>query len=153
MADATITLNPGQGGPFLDTEEIGGGVHRERILIAGHTLAAVAGVANTPPGPSAYGLAVRAIDAGGALQNGAQTAVSSSAVQVLAANASRRKAVIQNVGLNPVRIGTTGVTATSGLRLAAGDVITFRNPDCPTNAIFAIRDGLLDSTVLAQEVV
>ena len=88
----------------------------------------------------------------GALGNGAETAVSSTAVEVLAAAATRKKAIIQNTGVAAVRIGASGVTSTTGLRLAAGDTVVFQMPDCPTNAIFAIRETANDSIVLAQEV-
>jgi hypothetical protein len=87
----------------------------------------------------------------GTLANGAETAVSSSAVSVLAANANRKKLILQNTGSNAVRIGTTGVTATTGVRLAAGATLVIDMPHCPTNAILAIRESA-DSTVLAQEV-
>ena len=87
----------------------------------------------------------------GTLANGAETAVSSSAVSVLAANANRKKLIVQNTGASAVRIGTTGVTATTGFRLAAGAMLIVDMPQCPTNAIFAIRESA-DSTVLAQEV-
>lgn len=87
----------------------------------------------------------------GTLANGAETAVSSTAVSVLAANADRKKLIVQNVGANAVRVGTTGVAATTGVRLAAGAALVVDMPHCPTNAIFAIRESA-DSTVLAQEV-
>lgn len=87
----------------------------------------------------------------GTLANGAETAVSSSAVSVLAANANRKKLIVQNTGVNTVRIGTTGVTATTGFRLTAGATMVFDMPHCPTNAVFAIRESA-DSTVMAQEV-
>jgi hypothetical protein len=80
------------------------------------------------------------------LANGAETAVSSTAVQVLAVNANRKRAIIQNVGANNVRVGITGVAATTGLRLLPnGDFETTSR-----QAIFAIRESA-DSTVYAQE--
>lgn len=87
----------------------------------------------------------------GTLANGAETAVSSSAVSVLAANTARKKLILQNTGANGVRIGIAAVTATTGMRLAAGQAVVFDMPHCPTNAVFAIRESA-DSTVLAQEV-
>jgi hypothetical protein len=87
----------------------------------------------------------------GTLANGAETAVSNTAVSVLAANTARRKLILQNTGANAVRIGIAAVTATTGMRLAAGAAIVFDMPNCPTNAIFSIRESA-DSTVLAQEV-
>lgn len=87
----------------------------------------------------------------GTLANGAETAVSSVAVSVLGANTARKKLILQNTGANAVRIGIAAVTATTGMRLAAGAAIVLDMPHCPTNAIFAIRESA-DSTVLAQEV-
>lgn len=89
----------------------------------------------------------------GTLNNGAETAVAAVAIQVLAANAARNKLLLQNTGAANVRIGTTGVTATTGFRLAAGSSIIIDNPECPINAIFAIREGAVSSTVFAQEIV
>lgn len=88
----------------------------------------------------------------GTLNAGAQTTVSSTAVSVLAANPARRSCFIQNVGANNIRVGDSTVTATTGLRVTAGSTLIFEMPDCPSNAIYAIREGGSDSTVLAQEV-
>lgn len=94
------------------------------------------------------------VDASGAtLQNGAETAVAAAAIQVIAANPSRKVLVLQNVGPAIVRVGASGVTATTGLRIASGGERIFTMPFCPTNAIYAIREGALDSTVFAAEVV
>lgn len=86
------------------------------------------------------------------LSNGAETAVAGSAVSVLAANASRKTAIIQNTGLANVRVGVTGVAATTGVRVAPGDMVIFDMPYCPTAAIFAIREGATSSTVFAMEI-
>lgn len=89
----------------------------------------------------------------GSLANGAETAVAGSAVQVIAANVARKKLILQNVGLGNARLGITGVTATTGFQLLAnGGVAVFDQPHCPTNAIFAIREGATSTTILAQEV-
>lgn len=87
------------------------------------------------------------------LSNGTQTTVSSSAVQILASNANRKWAVIQNVGVSNIRVGITGVTATTGILVVPNGNITFQMPNIPTNAIFAIRDGSVDSIALAIEAV
>lgn len=90
----------------------------------------------------------------GTLNNGTETAVSGVAVQIIAANPARRKLIVQNVGsVGNVRIGTNGVTATTGVRLTPESSITFMMPYTPSNAIFAIREGALDSIVLAQEII
>lgn len=91
--------------------------------------------------------------AGGTLQNGAETAVADTAVQVIAASTSRKAVLVQNTGPANVRIGTSGVTLTTGFRLAAGELRVLTMPFCPQNAIYAIREGALDSTVFAAEVV
>lgn len=88
----------------------------------------------------------------GTLNNGTQTAVAAVAVSVAAANALRRAIILQNVGLANVRVGTTGVTTTTGFRLVPGQIVILEHPYVPTNAIFAIREGAVSSTVLAQEI-
>lgn len=88
----------------------------------------------------------------GTLANGAQTAVSSSAVSILASNANRKKLIVQNVGAVNMRVGVTGVTATTGTLLLPNGTLILAMPYCPTQAIFAIRDGGSDTTALAQEV-
>lgn len=88
----------------------------------------------------------------GTLNNGAETAATGTAAQVLASNANRKSMVIQNTGVANVRIGITGVTATTGVRLVPGGSVTWDMPFCPDEAIFAIREGAISSVVLAQEV-
>lgn len=88
----------------------------------------------------------------GTLSNGAQTAVAAAAVQVAAANANRKAILIQNVGLANVRVGVSGVTTTTGFRLVPGQIVILEMPYVPTQAIFAIREGAISSTVLAQEI-
>ncbi len=90
---------------------------------------------------------------GGTLANGAETTVNSTAggVQLIAANAARKGLVIQNTGSNNIRVGVSGVTNTTGLRLTAGASVVWSGEGTPTNAIFAIREGASNSTGLAQE--
>lgn len=85
------------------------------------------------------------------LANGAETAVSAIAVEVLAANADRKEAVIQNTGDAVVRVGVAGVTASTGIRLRPGASVTFEMPHCHVGAVYAIREGASDSVVLAIE--
>lgn len=105
----------------------------------------------TSPDATAPSIVTTSTSTAGTLANGAETAVSNTAVSVLAANTARKKLILQNTGANAVRIGIAAVTATTGLRLAAGASVVFDMPHCPTNAIFAIRESA-DSTVLAQEI-
>lgn len=100
---------------------------------------------------SASGVSLTTVPGGtSSLANGAETAVSSSAVQVLAANASRKWCIIQNTGSETVRIGIAGVAATTGIKLVAGAALTFELPYVVTSAIFAIRESA-DSIVYAVE--
>lgn len=146
MADGQITMNPGTGGDVLDTTLIGGTKHRERIHIAG------AGATDLAPVDATYGLTVDVARVpGGTLNNGVETSVGTSATQIVAATAGRRKLIVQNNGAAAVRVGTTGVTATTGLRLAAGGSVVFDAPHCPTNAIYAISESG-SNAVLAQEI-
>lgn len=89
----------------------------------------------------------------GTLLPGTETPVSSVAVEVLAANASRTTAIIQNVGGANIRVGPAGVTATTGTQLTPGATMIFEAPEIVTEAIFAIREGSIDSIALGQEVV
>lgn len=88
----------------------------------------------------------------GIITNGAETAVAGVAVSVLAANTARKKYIIQNTGLANVRVGVAGVTATTGFRLVPDGSMIIEMPNCPTQDIFAIREGATSSTVFAQEV-
>jgi len=113
-----------------------------------------ADIQQSTPATNAGGIAVREVPTDGTWADGAQTTVGGTAVQVLAANANRKSAVIQNVGDEAVRLGPTGVTATSGwVSLAAGAIFVLSQPYCPSVAVFAIREGGADGTVLASEIV
>lgn len=74
-------------------------------------------------------------------------AVSSVAVEVAPANALRRSVVIQNVGANNVRVGTSSVTATRGTRLLPNGSRVFTT----RAAIYAIREGGSNSSVSVSE--
>lgn len=89
----------------------------------------------------------------GSIANGAETAVAAVAVSILAANTARKKYIVQNTGTANIRVGVTGVTATTGFRLVPGGSMVIEMPNCPTNAIFAIREGATSSIAFAQEIV
>lgn len=91
--------------------------------------------------------------AGCSITNGAETAVSSVAVQIVASGVGRKGLFIQNNGTGDVRIGATGVTATTGIKLIPGDSIILTGGATPVNAVFAIRSAAVDSIVLAQELI
>jgi hypothetical protein len=84
------------------------------------------------------------------LENGAETAVAGTAVEIAAASATRKVLIVQNVGAANMRVGTTGVAATTGVRLVPGGHIIFSSPTA-ANAVFAIREGATSTTALAQE--
>lgn len=88
----------------------------------------------------------------GTLANGTETPVGAAAVSILAANANRKTAIIQNTGVANIRVGVTGVTATTGFRLQPNESIIYDMPFVPTQAIFAIREGAISSTAFAQEI-
>jgi hypothetical protein len=85
----------------------------------------------------------------------ADVAVVAAGVVVLAANTSRKAAVIQNTGAEPIRIGPTGsVSQTRGIRLAAYGTFAVEKPYCPTVEFKAYKDTLAggDSTATALEI-
>lgn len=86
------------------------------------------------------------------LFNRAAVTVSNVAIEVLPANSRRKWAVICQTSANPVRIGAAGVAATTGIRLAQSEKLVLEGDNCPTDAIFAIREGGTDGTVSAIEV-
>jgi len=70
----------------------------------------------------------------------------------LASNANRKAAIVQNVGNANIRVGVTGVTATTGKQLVPGETVVFEMPYVPTQELFAIREGSVSSTVLTMEI-
>lgn len=163
MADGTVgvaqSVTPDR---LIDNEVIGGTIYRQRTRIGGTALGDLAGCDSTYgldvdvtrsvlPTGAATETTLAALGAGGTLTNGAETSVTTSATQLVAATAGRKKLIVQNNGATAVRIGTTGVTATTGLRLTAGGSVVFDMPNCPTNVIFAISESG-SNAVLAQEV-
>lgn len=71
------------------------------------------------------------------------------------ANPSRTRVIISQSSANPVRVGVLGVLATSGVRLAQGQQLVLETnggTPCPTEAIYAIREGAADGTCQAIEV-
>ncbi len=92
------------------------------------------------------------LSATGTLANGAETAVANVAVSILAANANRKTAIVQNTGAANIRVGVAGVTAVTGFRLAPGESLTYNMPFVPTQELFAIREGAISSTAFTQEI-
>lgn len=85
------------------------------------------------------------------LVNGTESSVTGSAAQILAANTSRKRAVIQNTGTANIRVGITGVTTTTGIQLYPGGSMIIEPPLVDYGAIFAIREGSISSTVFVLE--
>lgn len=88
----------------------------------------------------------------GTLTNGAETAITGVAAQIVAANSSRKAIFVQNRGLGNVRVGVTGVLSTTGIELLPGGTLILEMPFCPTAALFGIREGVTNSTVGVAEV-
>ena len=78
----------------------------------------------------------------------ADITVSSTALEVLAANANRKHSTVRNIGDNNIRIGDEdNVAAARGYQLRPGEYYTHDG----TDALFAIREGASDSTVCVIE--
>lgn len=75
-------------------------------------------------------------------------------VTLLAANANRKMAIIQNTGTNPMRVSVGGTpTASNGIQLQGGDSLNISAPYIPTGAIKAIREGASNTTAAVLEIV
>ncbi len=90
----------------------------------------------------------------GTATNGTETVVTNVATQILAANANRKYAMIQNSGGDSnIRIGFSGISATTGIiELKKEQFFIFTGPFVPTVAIFAIRIGGGSAAALASEI-
>ena len=87
-----------------------------------------------------------------AMAAGDATPVSSTVVELLAANPNRKKLLVQNYGTGNVRVSTnSGMTAADGIRLIPNGTLEDAMPNCHTGAIYAIREGLIDGSVYATE--
>lgn len=74
-------------------------------------------------------------------------------VTIIAANANRKKAIIQNVGTANIRVGTGTLTATTGTQLVPGASAVWEAPFCPTAALKAIRETSTSSSAAGAETV
>lgn len=98
-------------------------------------------------------LTIPSVPVSGTLNNGVQLNVLLVATLLAASNSNRKKLIIQNVGIASIRIGTSGVTATTGMRLTPDSTVVFATPNIPTNDIWAVSEIPVGSAVLVQEVV
>lgn len=91
----------------------------------------------------------------GSLQLGVESTVSTDEVEIIAANDSRKKLILQVISGDPVRVGPSGVTGSTGFQVASGDgLVVLEAPFCPTHAMSAIQaGGLTDATVFAAEII
>lgn len=89
----------------------------------------------------------------GNLQPAVVTTVSDSSIQIQAANVNRKRLLIQNLGPGSVFIGQSGVSITTGFRLQANESVVLQKPYVATNAIYAIRDGGSDKSVITAETI
>lgn len=88
------------------------------------------------------------------LFNRATVTVPVGQIQIVPANPSRKRLWITQVSANAVRIGPTGVLATTGHRLGQNEsleLIGAPGYPCPTEAIFGIREGGADGTICVLE--
>ncbi len=79
--------------------------------------------------------------------------VSTTAVKAAEANNSRIGLILQETGGQAVRIGASDqVSTTHGLVLVASSTMLLEGSLCPTDAVWAIRDGGSDGTLVATEI-
>lgn len=110
------------------------------------------------PASSAHPLAV-AVESttaqSGTATHTADATVAGTATDVLAANTSRKGAIIQNTHASAnarVRIGADAAAAT-GVQLGPGQSLTLKEPHCPTARVSAIREGSTSVTIAVVEIV
>jgi hypothetical protein len=138
MAD-NVTLNSMSGGAVVATDDTGS----EHVQIV--KLAYSADGSKTHLPADVNGLLVNVSNAPlGVIERGTTIAsgnasVTTSAATVLAADATRRTAVLTNLGSDYVWIGDSGITANEGIRLAPGQALTIDK--APTPAIYAVAQS------------
>lgn len=145
MSDNKVVDNGVLADFTVATDDVGG-VDYQRVKVTwGPDGSAFDASASTP---------LPVVGIGGTAANGAQTAVSSSAVSVAAADANRKALLLYNAGTGNVRVGMSGVTSTTGIPLAANGgfiVLTAADGADTTSQWYGIRDGATDSTVFAMK--
>lgn len=112
-------------------------------------------IGTSTPAAAAGGLTTREAPTAGTSTQPADITVdaTSGGVVLLAANASRKSAVIQNTGAATMRLRIDGdPTTTRGLQIAAGQSFNIGMPFCPTGAIKAIREGSTSTTAAVMEI-
>lgn len=91
---------------------------------------------------------VKVVERGATLVAG-NASVTTSATQIVAANAARRGVMIQNVGIDFVWIGPSGIATGSGIRVAPGQTVSIDKS--PTAAVFGIATSGTQSVAFLEE--
>jgi hypothetical protein len=125
-----ITLNTMSGGAVVATDDTGS----EHVQIV--KLAYSADGSKTAITADASGLKV--IERGTTIASGNESVTTSSAI-VLAADSTRRTAVLTNLGSDYVWIGDSTIAANEGIRLAPSQSLTIDK--APTPAIYAVAQS------------
>jgi len=81
--------------------------------------------------------------------------VSNAAIQLVAENPSRVGLILQETGGEPVRItnDSSDVSTTKGFQLDASTDVQFQGTLCPSDPLWAIRQGGSDGTVVVTEII
>lgn len=76
-------------------------------------------------------------------------------IVLLSLNKNRKSALILNVGSEDMRITTDGSspTSTHGKLVPSGGALVLSSPFCPKDAVKAIRQGSVNTTANASEIV
>jgi hypothetical protein len=142
-----ITLNTMSGGSVVATDDSGTG-HVQLVKLAYsadgsrvHIPADASGLLVNATGTvavSAVSGTVAVIERGATIASG-NASVTTSAAAVLSADATRRAAVLTNLGTDYVWIGDSGIAANEGIRLAPSQSLTIDR--APTPAIYAVANS------------
>ena len=135
VSNATVTVALGSALPA--GSNVIGGVTQSGTWNIGSitTLPALAAGANTIGAVTQASGPWTVIERGTTIFSG-NASVTTSAATVLALDATRRTAVLTNLGSDYVWVGDSGITANEGIRLAPGQTLTIDR--APTPAIYAV---------------
>ena len=135
VSNATVTVALGSALPA--GSNVIGGVTQSGTWNIGSitTLPALAAGANTIGAVTQASGPWTVIERGTTIASG-NASVTTSAATVLALDATRRTAVLTNLGSDYVWVGDSGIAANEGIRLAPGQALTIDR--APTPAIYAV---------------
>jgi hypothetical protein len=103
------------------------------------------------PRPAATSIPVVETSLPSTLHLGKEYPIGAVATLVIPANLHREAGLVQNTGNANIRVGPAGVTPTTGYRLVPNQTIIYGEPNVNKDAIWAIREGGVDSIAFAQE--